>query len=167
MTRFFNSHRPGGRGIFPAVMAALISTVLFAALSGCSMLRGPESKTEILNKALKEFKNAMFWNSFDIVASFAQPENRATFVNDVKKAHSAERVVRIDVRAVDLTADENQADVDLVINYYKVPQYVVSRRVERYVWVYDGLRDAWFVKSLEVLPDDHEPVDVQGVLGVY
>ncbi len=53
------------------------------------------------------------------------------------------------------------------VNYYKVPSYVVASRVERYTWSYDGLRDTWFLKTVEVLPANENPVDVQSVLGVH
>lgn len=145
----------------------LLTVGAASTMTGCSVLRGPQSKTELLNKSLKQFKNALFWNSFDQLAMFANPEDRAALVESIKKARSKERVVRIDVRNVDLAQDEAQADVDLLINYYEVPKYVVSTRKERYTWIYDGLRDTWFVKAFEVLPDDEEPVDVQGVLGTY
>ncbi len=148
-------------------IAVIIAFAGLLSLAGCSWLRSPQSKTALLEKSLKEFKNALYWNSFDQVSSFAEPADRTALMHDIKAARNSEKVVRIDVRGVELSKDEVQADVDLVINFFKVPQYVVASRVERYTWIYDGLRDTWFVKTIEILPADHEPVDVQGVLGVY
>lgn len=84
--------------------------------------------------------------------------NRATvrrILDDMRRSKREEKIVDSDVDFIDLSEDGYSADVEVVVQYFQVPHYIVKRRAERERWEFTT-RTGWQVVEREVLGDIEE-----------
>lgn len=126
-----------------ARVAILVSISAF--VSGCVAL-APVMQTysqigvsegdrmRLLDTSLSEFSNAVYWGNANKALTFASDQAKEDLKNHIRQASKQEKVVETEVEFVDYDDDVYAAEVDVLVKYYKVPQYVVKERRERQFW---------------------------------
>ncbi|MCB0359016.1 MAG: hypothetical protein KDD44_05255, partial [Bdellovibrionales bacterium] len=112
-------------------------------------LAGDQERTAEVNTRVKKFLQALYWGDVDQAAGFVTAESRPQYRDVFSEIVNKERLVKSEIRSVELGPDSETATVTVVVQYYRIPNYVVKTRRETQTWAYnEGL---WFFQDADVV----------------
>jgi len=109
-------------------------------LVGCT---GPRpSPGEQLSKALTQYHGHLIFERFDDAAGFVPVPRRDEFITYYEEQRGELRVLEFDVRRVEISPDEQQAQAEIMLRWYRLPSTTVmtSTMTERWSWDEDAER---------------------------
>lgn len=140
---------------------SLCLVLLACALSGClgatlstleDLTAGQGKRISSLNQAVAKFHKAVYWDTGYEAAKFVAPEAQATFANKFRSSpdglyQDKEKLVDINIEGVEFDPEVNRARVEVLIKYFKVPQYVVQTRKQSEIWSYHRMDGGWLLSD--------------------
>jgi hypothetical protein len=132
------------------LLCALSST-----LSGCSILyrisQGKEGRLVSLNEVLENFKKAMYWSKPQELSKFMEDGRKTELLRGFKEQQKGEKLVSIEIGDIEIHDDLNHASVEMLVKYFRVPNYVVETRREMQEWNFSVVFGTWKIESRQVL----------------
>ena len=143
--------------------------LLFLALTGCQILVPvidgfkqmgvtEGDRKNLLKPQVQGFQGAIGGGDLDGALSYLHsdaPQLRQAVIDEIRRTKHKEKVVDSQIDMVIYADDANRADVEVLVKYFRVPYYVVNRRVEMGEWEF-SLNDGWKLKARTVqeLPEE-------------
>ena len=93
-------------------------------------------RQELLAKTLKNFQDYIYWGQYNNALSFADEEKGL----DIKKSFNRYKEVKIvTMKTDDVTFlnSSKEANVNVIVKYYKIPQYIVVDEVVNETWYFN------------------------------
>jgi len=145
------------KSCLPVVCCAFVITLLAGGLSGCILVPAIDSMSELgvrrsdrerlLAQDVKKFNEALYWGSPLEALKFAADDARVDIQNHIAARRSDERIVENKIHAVKFLDDgAYEADVEVLVKYYRVPFYTVQERNEKQSWEF-SLAGGWKLKA--------------------
>lgn len=141
----------------------LCSLVVLCALSGCiltpiiSSMRemgvSKSARVELLQRGVRDFHLALQMNDPIKASAYLSREEEQLvqdLMTEMRRRKREERVVDSDVDFIDIAEDGYTANVEVSVQYFQVPYYVVNTRTERERWEF-STRKGWKVVRREVV----------------
>ncbi len=125
-------------------MIRIFVTIFLICLSSCIFAPSLDSihkagftksdRMQILGAEVKSFHDALFWGHVNDAIVYADQDLRSQIATEIRNRTANERIVESSVELVDFTEDGYEAAVEVGVRYFKIPQYVVNKRVEKERW---------------------------------
>lgn len=136
---------------------------LIASISGCAAVApfvqtyneiGVSSgdRQALLDGAVKDFNSALYWGNMSQAVALSTEQGQPSLKQEMRRRKKEERVVESQVELVDFDESSHNADVEVLVKFYKVPFYVVNERIERQKWTFE-LGSGWKFVSLETVEE--------------
>ncbi|MCB0311235.1 MAG: hypothetical protein KDD42_08365 [Bdellovibrionales bacterium] len=106
-------------------------------------------RMRMLPKRIERFQDALYWGSREKALAFALPEARDQIAKQLKFSREEERIVDSKVTNLDFEDDATVADAQVIVQYYKVPFYIVTKRIENQKWQF-SYADGWLLADRQV-----------------
>lgn len=141
------------------VSAILLSGLLLLSLGGCSqatynnveqVFASEDEQRKSVGKMVDDFHQALYWGDASAATLYVVPEIRDDFHFQTSQRKEKERVIEAEVRKISLDQENDVANVDVFIKYFRVPNYVVKTRHEKQVWEYRSGEGRWLFKDSSV-----------------
>ena len=143
---------------FLAIAVCLV--LLAAGLQGCILAHIGDSvqragvtesgRRRLLQEAVKDFHNAIYWGKPNRAAAYVVPERRQEVARQLHTMRRKERIVETNVDFVSYGPDARSAEVDVMYKYYRVPMFVVNERLEREQWTF-SMSTGWLLEERAVV----------------
>ncbi|MGI6680723.1 MAG: hypothetical protein ACOX3T_04490 [Bdellovibrionota bacterium] len=139
----------------------LFISVLVLCLDACVLVPFIDSYKQIgvsegdrqalLPKTLKKFQDFVYWGQYSNALAFAK-EDEVMNIRESLKRYKEIKIVSMKVDDILFEDDSKKATVDIVVSYYKIPQYVVAKEKVREVWEF-SLSD-WKIKERVMISEE-------------
>ena len=89
----------------------------------------------LLAKTLKNFQDYVYWGQYNNALSFSQEDS----INDIRESfrkYKEIKIVSIKTDDVLFLNSSKEASVDIIVKYYKIPEYVVNDEKVHETWVF-------------------------------
>ncbi len=136
-----------------------VSLILIFCLSGCFLTPLIDSfqksglneaaRKDLFPKKFKAFYNEVVAERFLNFEEYLVEEQQFELVQQLRASRKIEKIVSGKLDYVDFSPDAKVAQAEVLVEYYKIPAYIVSERIERQVWVFTGPNSGWQLKSIE------------------
>lgn len=132
----------------------LISCFLVLCLDACVLVPFIDSYKEmgvtqgdrqaLLPKTLKKFQDYIYWGQYSNALSYTKDESLSD-VKDSLQKYKDIKIVSMKTDDIVFFNSSKEANVDVVVKYYKVPQYIVVD--ERVSEVWEFVSGHWMIKE--------------------
>ena len=137
--------------------AALMFSVMMAA--GCTQTKMSDlttvsagAKEQKLYERIEHFNRARYWGSATEAVDFVAPAFQPEFLSNERKLASNQRIVRSEVAEVKVDPETaSTANVELEVQYFEQPTYVVRSRREKQAWAFDRFNGGWRLTKSELV----------------
>lgn len=106
-------------------------------------------RERLLQQTVSDFQRERFWGNGGGALSFAEGTSREELREIIRDSRRSEKIVESEIEFIDFDKDAYKAQVDVIVKYYVVPQYVVQERIENQQWRF-SFTDGWRFHALEV-----------------
>jgi hypothetical protein len=141
------------------VKSFVVLGVICSALSGCiavpfiagykEMGFSKDDRMRLFEEELKEYSHALSDGRPSKLASFVPETKQNSFRRDVRAMLRERKIVDSKIDLVEFDKDAQTADADIIVRYYRIPQYVVKEEYESQKWEF-SVSDGWKLVSREV-----------------
>lgn len=134
----------------------LSSALVVLCLPGCSAKIGDmvslsdASMEQKLYQRIEHFNRARYWGSSQEALSYVEPEFRPEFLQTERASASNSRIVRSEIADLNMN-DDGSAEVQLEVQYFEQPTYVVRTRREKQNWQFMRYSGGWLMTGNELL----------------
>ena len=147
--------------ILPKKLLSVVFVVILSqALSSCFFVPFIQSFKDIgatkadrmalLETRMKDFQSVWKDGKSMRILPFVERESWGNFKTHLRANRGKETIFEADVDFIDFDEDGYQAEVEVIVKYYRVPYYVVDERVEREIWNF-SLKNGWQISEKEIL----------------
>ncbi len=141
---------------------SIVLVLLVASLQGCVLAPLIQSYKQIgvsesdrqrlLQDSVNNFQRALYWGQAGEAIALTEDGSQEELRRLIRDSRKSEKIVESKVDFVEYGQDSMDADVEVVVKYYKVPFYVVNERIERQKWNF-SYSSGWRYVSREVVDD--------------
>ena len=134
-------------------------------LSGCvipmvaeEIIGTRSARMRLLNESLARFHKGVRWGDFETALKEMEPHLAGVYREKLLGDLKGLKVIDLKVESADISQeDSNKATVEVVVRFYKVPNYVVRAERKRETWEFYRTKSAWLLREIESLgPVDGE-----------
>jgi len=134
--------------IKPHSIIALVSILL--GLSSCSVVgniaMGDAAREELLLETVEAFHQDLYWGDYRAAALVVKPSYKKGFIKDIGTNPRQQKLVKLEVLNAELVDDGDSAEVEVEMQMYKIPNFVVSTYKANEVWKFRYV-GGWFLAS--------------------
>ena len=134
-------------------LPALLAAALTSCTTATNLTAGPQNREQLLQSQLPVFHRAVYWGKLDEAMEFVDPAIRSSFISRQQSTRRAENLVEMNVDKVEFAEDSKSATVDVIVRYFRKPQYLVKERREQETWAFSRA-DGWQYRGAEVVIED-------------
>lgn len=135
--------------------------VLLVSVAGCSQAKldditavSPGAKEQKLYERIEHFNRARYWGSSGEAMGYVSGTFQREFLEMERKLSANQRIVRSEVAEVKVDPETAAtADVELEVQYFEQPTYVVRSRREKQAWTFDRFNGGWKLSSSELVQE--------------
>lgn len=143
------------------VLVTVLVLAQFFVTAGCSRTKigdlttvSLEAKEQKLYERIEHFNRARYWGSSQEALGYIDAEHRVAFINTERELAAKQRIVRSEVAMVNVGETGDSAEVELEIQYFEQPTYVVKTRREKQQWKFNRFDGGWQMSQSEISEQD-------------
>jgi hypothetical protein len=88
----------------------------------------------LLDERVKVFHDAIYWGRSQHIVQYADKSVRAELLERARASRQNVKLIESKIDFVEFNDDIDEATVDVLVKFYKIPFYVVNERLERQTW---------------------------------
>jgi hypothetical protein len=134
--------------VFMICLSACFATPLIDSFHKSGL--NADARKDLFPKTFKAFYNEVVGSRFLNFDEFLVEEHQFKLVKQLRESRKVEKIVGGKLDFVDFNKAANKAVADVIVEYYKVPTYIVNERIERQTWIFTGPNTGWQLKSIEL-----------------
>ena len=100
-------------------------------------------RKNMLKKTVDSFHNKVLAGEFMHISDFILPESKDEVILGLRKNRKTEKIVETNIDLIDFDEDAKNAEVEVIVRYYKIPYFIVLDRIEKQEWTFVGVRSHW------------------------
>ncbi|MCB0334416.1 MAG: hypothetical protein KDD55_13005 [Bdellovibrionales bacterium] len=107
-------------------------------------------RQQLLQDSVKDFQRALYWGQAGEAVALTEEASQEELRKLIRTSRKSEKIVESKVDYVEFGDESMDAEVEVVVKYYKVPFYVVNERTERQKWNF-SYSSGWKYVSREIV----------------
>lgn len=133
------------------LLACLQGCVLAPLIQSYKQIGVSESdRQQLLQDSVKDFQRALYWGQAGEAVALTEEASQEELRKLIRTSRKSEKIVESKVDYVEFGDESMDAEVEVVVKYYKVPFYVVNERTERQKWNF-SYSSGWKYVSREIV----------------